>query len=79
VIAFSRRIPIGKAWHVAIFIIGHWSIWRGGKSLSATLLATHATAFLAALSALASFRKGHCYQIWCVLLLRRADTSPTYL
>jgi hypothetical protein len=38
VIEFSRFVPMGKAWHVAILIVGYGRSWCGGGSYRAPLL-----------------------------------------
>jgi hypothetical protein len=71
-VAFSRYVLMGKAWHIMVFIVGHGRSWRDSGSCRAPLLAATTTVSSAALSTLTFFREACCHNIWGVLLLRRA-------
>jgi hypothetical protein len=71
-VAFSRYVLMGKAWHITVFIIGHGRSWRDSGSRRAPLLAATATASSATLSTLTFFGEACCHNIWGLLLLRRA-------
>jgi hypothetical protein len=71
VVALPCCVPVGKAWHVAVLIIGYGGSRCGGRSCGTPLLATAATS-TAVLSALTFFGKGCCHHVRCVLFLRWA-------
>jgi hypothetical protein len=58
VVALSRRVTMGKTWHIAVFVVGHRGGWRRSGSCRTPRLATATSASPATLAALALVSKG---------------------
>jgi hypothetical protein len=67
VIAISCCVPMGKAWHVVVLIVGHGTSRCHRGSCGALWLTAAGTAPPAALSTLTFLREGCCHHIRSVL------------